>query len=217
VHARKAQGTPRYCVKKCDCLIYASGTLADGFKRRNTGCWEWPEAVWAVAAWSGPAAGRLQVAEPQPEPKADSGVSVKEAAKAFLLKCESRRIQASSLRKYRTFTTQLLAFCESRGYVKMRRLGVGEMDLFYQSWPDDIQSRAKKLERLRAFVKFCVKRKRLAETWWRILGRRSDRRPPRIACPSLTRNWRRCIEPVTVWGKFVGRAIPARGGGPERA
>jgi integrase len=57
----------------------------------------------------------------------------------------------------------LLAFCESRGYVKMRRLGVGEMDLFYQSWPDDIRSRARKLERLRAFVKFCVKRKRLAE------------------------------------------------------
>jgi len=88
----------------------------------------------------------LQSAEEpeRPEPKGDAIVGVEEAAKAFLLKCESCRIQASTLRKYRTFTTQLLAFCESRGYVKMRQLGVGEMDLFYQSWPDDVRSRAKK-------------------------------------------------------------------------
>jgi hypothetical protein len=31
-------------------------------------------------------------------------------------KGEFRQIQASTLRKYRTLTTQLLAFCESRGY-----------------------------------------------------------------------------------------------------
>ncbi|HYW48819.1 MAG TPA: hypothetical protein VE959_38500 [Bryobacteraceae bacterium] len=37
------------------------------------------------------------------------------------------------------------------------------MDLFYQSWADGIRARAKKLERLRAFVKFCLKRKWLAE------------------------------------------------------
>ncbi len=44
LHAPKAHESPRYGWKKCEWLIYASGTLADGFKPRNTGCWEWPEA-----------------------------------------------------------------------------------------------------------------------------------------------------------------------------
>jgi len=165
LHTRKVQESPRYGWKKCDCFIYASGTLLDGFNRRNTGCWEWPVAeriaeVWERAGrWSAP----VSAPEPEREQKVDAGVSVEEATKAFLLKCESRQIKASTLRKYRTLTTQLLAFCESGGYTRIRQLGVSEMDLFYQSWPDRIRARAKKLERLRAFVKFCLKRKWLAE------------------------------------------------------
>ena len=37
------------------------------------------------------------------------------------------------------------------------------MDEFYNSWPDGIRSKAKKLERLKGFFKFCVKRKWIAE------------------------------------------------------
>src|SRR5207249_8948578 len=128
LHTRKAQESPRYGWKKCDCLIYASGTLADGFMRRNTGCWEWPEAERTAEAWERAGRWSAQVAEAKPdptEPRVDSGASVEEATRAFLLKCESRQIKAPTLRKYRTCTTQLLAFCESRGYTKMRQLSVG--------------------------------------------------------------------------------------------
>lgn len=37
------------------------------------------------------------------------------------------------------------------------------MDRFYASWKDGIRAKAKKLERLKAFVKFCVKREWLAK------------------------------------------------------
>jgi len=37
------------------------------------------------------------------------------------------------------------------------------MDRFYASWKDEKRSRAKKLERLKSFIKFCLKRKWLAE------------------------------------------------------
>jgi hypothetical protein len=43
------------------------------------------------------------------------------------------------------------------------QLTVADMDLFYASWKDGKRSRAKKLERLKAFVKFCLKRKLLSE------------------------------------------------------
>ena len=165
MHTRKAQEAPRYGWKKCDCLIYASGTLTDGFNRRSTGCWEWRDAERVAAAWERAGGWSSRVAElpREPEQKVEASVTIEEATSAFLLKCESRQIQASTLRKYRTFVTQLLAFCESRGYIRMSQLSVGDMDLFYQSWKDGIRARAKKLERLRAFVKFCLKRKWLTE------------------------------------------------------
>src|SRR5437879_1287961 len=91
LHTRKAQESPRYGWKKCDCLIYASGTLADGFMRRNTGCWQWQEAEQTAAAWE--RAGRWSApnaaAKVEAEPRVDAGVTVEEATKAFLLKCES--------------------------------------------------------------------------------------------------------------------------------
>jgi len=37
------------------------------------------------------------------------------------------------------------------------------MDLFYASWKDGIRAKAKKLERLKAFIKFCVKREWLTK------------------------------------------------------
>ncbi len=37
------------------------------------------------------------------------------------------------------------------------------MDRFYASWKDGIRGKAKKLDRLKGFVKFCIKRKWIAE------------------------------------------------------
>jgi hypothetical protein len=112
-----------------------------------------------------------------------------------------------------TKSIKLLAFCKSKGYIRMSQPSVSAMELFYHSWPDGIRARAKKLERLRAFVKFCLKRKWLAENLIEDLETRSDPRPQRIACPSRTRNCRRFTMPARVWGKFVGRAVLARESG----
>ena len=88
---------------------------------------------------------------------------MEEATRAFLLKCESRQIQTSTLRKYSTFVRQFLAFCESRGYSRMSQLSVGDMDRFYQSWKDGIRARAKKLDVCAHLYKFCLKRKWFTE------------------------------------------------------
>ena len=70
---------------------------------------------------------------------------------------------ATSLAKYRTFVNQLLAFAKNRGYIYLDQFSVADMDLFYGSWKDGIKARAKKLDRLKSFVKFCMKRKWIAE------------------------------------------------------
>ncbi|HEY4051709.1 MAG TPA: hypothetical protein VGM27_33045, partial [Acidobacteriaceae bacterium] len=55
------------------------------------------------------------------------------------------------------------AYCQDRGYVYIDHLTVSDMDRFYASWKDGIRAKAKKLERLKAFVKFCLKREWLAK------------------------------------------------------
>ncbi len=165
LHSRKAQEVPRYGWKRCECFIYASGTLADGFKRKNTGQYEWAAAERVAAEWErlGSWSLRATPSIATSEQQAQSRISVDDATKAFLLKCESRRIADPTLRKYKTLVKQLLIFCETRGKLRLTQLNVDDMDEFYACWKDQPRARGRKLERLRAFVKFCLKRKWLTE------------------------------------------------------
>lgn len=88
--------------------------------------------------------------------------TTKEATDAFLAKCQNRGIRRTTFAKYRTFVRQLNAYAEARGS-RIDQLTVVDMDRFYASWCDEIRSRAKKLERLKSFIRFCKKRNWLVE------------------------------------------------------
>ena len=45
----------------------------------------------------------------------------------------------------------------------LEQLGITDTDEFYSSWNDGIRAKAKKLDRLTGFFKFCAKRKWIAE------------------------------------------------------
>jgi len=53
---------------------------------------------------------------------------------------------------------QLKSYCDSRRYVMIDQRTVNDMNRFYASWKDAKRARAKKLEHLKAFIKFCLKR-----------------------------------------------------------
>lgn len=150
--------------KRCDCPIVVSGTLARKFRRHPTGQWEW-EPARAVAdnlerqgSWTAPAP-----AAPQPAESVRTRIKVEDAIAAFLAKCTNRNIAPNTLAKYRTFTNQFEAYCQDRGRVYIDQLTVTDMDRIYASWKDGIRAKAKKLERLKAFTKFCLKREWLAK------------------------------------------------------
>lgn len=152
--------------KKCACLIHASGTLGGKFSRKQTGKPNWSEAKAVAAALEQSGSWDGAVAPPQPErvPSEDAQrITITHATEAFIARCANRGIQKSTLSKYKTFTKQLNAYCADKGYVTLDQLSVDDMDKFYASWNDEKRSKAKKLERLKAFVKFCRKRKWLTE------------------------------------------------------
>jgi hypothetical protein len=146
--------------KRCDCPIFAAGTINGRRKRQSTAQWEWDAARTAIAQIE--ATGSIP-APPPPEPAQPQRSTIKDATAAFLAKCQSRNVSDSTLRKYKTFVKQLLAYCDGRGYVYIDQLTIDDMDRFYASWKDGPQAKAKKLDRLRAFTKFCLRRKWISD------------------------------------------------------
>ena len=145
--------------KRCDCPIFVSGTLGGKFKRQNTGSSGWVEARGfmtlreSIQAWEGSTKECLPTPELQ-----DSRITIVDATDAYTASCANRGVAIPTLKKYKTFVKQLRAYSDSRGYVKLDQLKVADMDCFYASWNDAKRAKAKKLDRLKWFIKFCLKR-----------------------------------------------------------
>jgi integrase len=152
--------------KRCECPILTSGTLQGRFKRQNTGQWEWSSAQPIARQWEDCGAWDQDCPAPRPTLAVDAAPErprIAEATQDFLAKATNRGLTKSTLKKYGTFIRQLNAYAEKRGYVMVDQLTISDMDRFYASWKDGIRSKAKKLETLKSFVRFCRKRKWLEE------------------------------------------------------
>lgn len=151
--------------KKCACLIHVSGTVGGAFNRKQTGKSDWDNAKATAAEWEAAKSwdGRSKEPAPAPPVKDEKPITIEDATINFIASRKNRGIEAPTLSKYQTFVKQLRAYCDSRGYLLLDQLTVADMDRFYASWKDGKRSAAKKLERLKSFVKFCRKRKWLTE------------------------------------------------------
>jgi integrase len=151
--------------------------LARAFKRKNTERVQWDEAKGIAAGWE--AAARWSeapvatiVSAPVPEAQ-NTRMKITDAIRVFMSLREGEKITHATLRKYRTFTKQILAFAESRGYVMLDQVTSADMDLFYGGLNLGVRSKAKRLSTLRAFFRFCVNRE-----WLQKNPVSSDLKPP---------------------------------------
>jgi integrase len=150
--------------RRCECPIFASGTLSGTFKRQNSGHWEWDDAkavaaTWEqVGSWDGkvaPLPTPVSIADPTEVPR----MAIADAAKVFLAHHEGAKISRETLRKYRTFTNQITTYTEGRGYVLLDQITSADIDLFYANWKLGARTKGKALGKLRSFFRFCAKRK----------------------------------------------------------
>jgi len=152
--------------KKCACLIHASGTLDGKFRRTQTGKSDWDEAKTLVSSWETADSWDDKLAPPPPEPAppgAPARITIAVATKIFLGNREGARIAPATLRKYKTFTKQLTAFAEARGYIMLDQITSTDVDGFYGGWNLGARAKGKRLGTLRAFFRFCMNRKWLTE------------------------------------------------------
>jgi len=96
-------------------------------------------------------------------PAAPGRITLDEATKVFLSLREGDKISPATLRKYKTFAKQLLAYAASRGYVMLDQLTAADIDRFYAGLKLGLRAKAKRLGTLRSFFRFCMNRKWLQE------------------------------------------------------
>jgi integrase len=86
-------------------------------------------------------------------------ITIKDAHKKFMADAEARKLNGSTLYKYRLLFRQLDAFAETYKLQFLVQLDLDTLATFRATWTEGPRTSLKKLERLRAFMRFAEKRK----------------------------------------------------------
>jgi integrase/recombinase XerD len=126
--------------KKCQCPIWAQGTLHGKWLKKSLDLRNWEAAQKRVRDWEG-GSGKYEDA------------TVAFACEAFMKDCKARKLSDASVDKYTLLTTELK---DGFGRRSVASLSLAEMRKYRESWKMAPISARKKLERLRTFFKFCI-------------------------------------------------------------
>ena len=139
---------------KCRCLIWATGTLPNGRKvRESTKLRDWSRAQSLAHQWE---------VEGEP-PKIGERITITGWKDAFLEDAKSRNLASETYRKYVLLFKQLDSFATHKGLRFVDQLDLHRLTAFRSTWKDEALSASKKLERLRSVLKFALRRKWVKE------------------------------------------------------
>jgi integrase/recombinase XerD len=156
--------------RHCQCPIWVDGTLDGKEMRESLKLHDWQRAQEMVRQWE---ADGQRVSQP-------TATSTKDAWKEFLADLGARKLNDSTVRKYKLLNRQMEVFAEQRGLTVLADFGLTQVGQFRSEWKDGPRSSAKKLERLRAFFRFAQQRRWLAE------NPALDLKAPKVTlCPTL--------------------------------
>lgn len=138
--------------RRCRCPVWVDGHLNGAEIHKTLGTRDWQKGQELVRKWEADGDTAAGTA-------ATDLVTLGQAWQRFLADLEARRLVPSTVRKYRSLCRQMQRFAETRGLCFLRQFNLTNLDEFRNSWADGAVSAAKKLERLRAFFRFCQQRK----------------------------------------------------------
>jgi integrase/recombinase XerD len=118
-----------------------TGSLHGKKMRKALGIRNWESAQKIVRDWE---AGKQAVLIP-----------VKDAFARYIADCEARHLRSETLRKYRLLEREMV---QEFGGVPIDAVGIEELSKYREKWTVSAGTARKKIERLRAFFKFCIER-----------------------------------------------------------
>jgi integrase/recombinase XerD len=130
--------------RRCRCPIWADGFLGREEIRKSLDTRDWEKAQWIIREWE------AEGQEP-PEPEA---ITVAQAWEQFLADAEARNLRRPTIYKYKLLSRQMESFAQANGLRFLREFDLPLLRKFRASWPNQNLGALKKLEYLRAFLKF---------------------------------------------------------------
>lgn len=137
---------------RCACPIFSEWRVNGRRIRKELATGDWRVAQTRAQQWE--IAGVPASGEP---------ISVEVAFERYLRNLEARNLTESTIRKHRLMKKLLTEFCKERGLIFVGQLDFEQLTQFRATWKLCPRSASKALERLRSFLKFCLRCKWLSE------------------------------------------------------
>ncbi|MEQ1759309.1 MAG: site-specific integrase [Vicinamibacterales bacterium] len=152
--------------RRCSCPIYVEGSLGGEYVRKAMDQSSWEAASDLVRSWT--ASGQVGVVRAEIP-------SIKDAVQKYCDDAQARQLQPASISKHKNLLEKrLLPWCEGKGFRHLKQLDVDALRQFRITWPDGPLSASKNLERLRAFLGFCL------QSSWLEKNHAKALKPPRV-------------------------------------
>jgi integrase/recombinase XerD len=136
--------------RRCRCPLWVDGHIAGREIRQSIGTSDWQKAQDHVREWEAR----------ESEPKgANEPITLRQAGESFIADVKSRQLSACTLYKYELLFRRMEDFARTNGFRYLREFDLQALDKFRSQWKEGPRSSLKKLERLRAFLRFSERRK----------------------------------------------------------
>ena len=136
--------------RHCQCPIWVDGALGGKEMRESLKLRDWQRAQDLIREWE---------AEDRRTVPQEQQVTIKAAHAKFIADAEARKLNDATLNKYRLLFRQLDSFAETYKLQFLNELDLDALATFRATWTQGPRTSLKKLERLRAFMRFAEKRK----------------------------------------------------------
>jgi integrase/recombinase XerD len=131
--------------RRCQCPIWVDGFIGGVDVRESLKMRNWQKAHETIQGWE---------ARGSREEERDQPITIKQACDIFEADAKARELRESTLYKYRLLFRRLQEFADGQGLRFVAELNLDALREFRNSWKDHNLAALKKLERLRAFLRF---------------------------------------------------------------
>jgi integrase/recombinase XerD len=175
---------------RCPCPLWIDGRMNGERIHKALGTTDWQKAQQIVRELETGA--NCADVRTQAEP-----ITLNQAWLRFMADLDARKLHPATVRKYRLLQKQMEEFVTHKRIGFLHQLDIDTMGEFRSGWKDAALSASKKLERLKAFFRFAVKRKWIAESPV------SDLKAPRVSLkptmPFTHEEMGRILEAVNIY------------------
>jgi integrase/recombinase XerD len=135
--------------RHCQCPIRVDGYLSGTEIRESLKLRDWQRAQETVRGWE---------IDDRRAHHRETRVTIADAQKKYIADAQARKLNQATVYKYRLLFRHLMTFAEAYKLQFMDQLDLDSLAMFRTSWTEGACTSLKKLERMRAFMRFAEKR-----------------------------------------------------------